>query len=78
MQTIYLSFDREMTYATELDSGITKSKIIPFAATRMDLEIVILSEVSHKEKYCTISLKCKILKYGTNELKYKTEIESQM
>ena len=39
-----------MTYATELDSGITKNKIIPFAATRMDLEIVILSEVSHRER----------------------------
>ena len=39
-----------MTYATELDSGITKNKIIPFAATRMDLEIVILSDVSHRER----------------------------
>ena len=46
----------------------------------MDLEIVILSEASQteKDKYHTISLTCGILKNGTSELIYKTEIESQM
>ena len=46
----------------------------------MDLEIVILSEVSQKEKdkYHTVSPVCGIKKNGTNELIYKTEIESQM
>ena len=46
----------------------------------MALEIVILSEVSQteKDKYHMISLKCRILKKGTNELIYKTKIESQM
>ena len=37
-------------YTMEYYSVIKKNKIIPFLATRMDLEIVILSEVSHTEK----------------------------
>ena len=38
--------------------AIKKNKIMPFEATRMDLEIIILSEVSHteKDKYHMISL----------------------
>ena len=48
----------------------------------MDLEIVIMSEVSqtHEDKYRMISLTCRILKKkkGTNELIYKTEVESQI
>ena len=52
-----------------------------FAATWMDLEISILSEVSQteKDKYM-ISLLCGILKKkkkDTNELIYKTEIDPQ-
>ena len=50
-----------------------------FAATWMDLEIIILSEISQteKNKYHVISLKCGILKKDTNELIYKTETDSQ-
>ena len=41
---------------------IKTNKIIPFAATWMDLEIIILSEVSQKEKdkYHMVSLICGI------------------
>ena len=43
-----------------------------FAATWMDLEIIILNEVSQaeKDKYHMISLICRILKNDTNELIY--------
>ena len=34
----------------------TKNKIMPFAATYMELETLILGEVSHKDQYHMISL----------------------
>ena len=49
-------------YIMECYSGIKKNEIMPFIVTRMDLEIVILSEVSQreKEKYHMIWLICRI------------------
>ena len=43
-------------------SAIKKNKVIPFAATWMDLEVIIPSEVSQteKDKYHVISLICGI------------------
>ena len=49
-------------YTMEYYSAIKKNKIMPFAATCMELEIILLSEVSQKEKdkYHMISLICGI------------------
>ena len=46
----------------EYYSVIKKNQILPFAATQMDLEGSMLSEISHtqKDKYCMISLTCGI------------------
>ena len=46
----------------------------------MDLETVIQSEVSQKEKnkYCILTYICGIQKNGTDELVCKAEIETQM
>ena len=38
-------------YTVEYYSAITKNEIMPFAATQMQLEILIPSEASQKEKY---------------------------
>ena len=46
----------------EYYSAIKKNEIMPFTATWMDLEMIMLSEVSYKEihKYHTISFTCEI------------------
>ena len=58
-----MSIDRGMDkedmvhMSVEYYSAVKKNKIMPFAATRMDLESIVLSEVSQteKEKYCMVS-----------------------
>ena len=54
--------------------------IMPFAAIWMDLETILLSKISQteKDKRHMTSHICDILKDDTNELIYKTEVESQM
>ena len=65
----------------EYYSAIEKDEIMLFAATWMDLEIMILSEVNQteKDKYHMILLICGIFKKNdTNELIYKTETDLQI
>ena len=52
------------TYTMEYYSAIKKNKILPFEAMWMDLESILLSEVSQteKDKYHIISLICGIVK----------------
>ena len=47
----------------EYYSAIQKNEILPFAITWMDLEGIMLSEISQteKDKYCMLSLICEIL-----------------
>ena len=54
---------------------LSHKKIMPFAATRMEPETLILSEVSQKEKdkYHMISLISGFLTYGTNEPFHRKE-----
>ena len=60
-------------------SAIKKNEIMPSAATRMDLEIIILSEVkSDRERQMSYDITyIWNLKYDTNELIYKTKTDSQ-
>ena len=52
---------------------------MPFAAIWVDLEAILLSEISQtvKDKHHVISLTCGILKKGPNELICRTETDSQ-
>ena len=63
----------------EYYSALKKNEIMSLAATRMDLEIIILNEVrqKRKDKYHTLSLIFGIQKCDTNELICKMEIDSR-
>ena len=59
-------------------SAIKKNEIMPLAATWMDLEIIILSEVSQKEKDKYHITYMWNLKYDINELISKAESDSHL
>ena len=51
---------------------------MPFATTWMDLETVILSEISQIQRQISYDITyCRIFKNVTNEFIYKSEVESQ-
>ena len=64
-------------YTMEYYSAIKKNEIMPFAATWMDLEIIMLSEVNQTEKDIYRITYMWNLKNDTNELIYKTETDPQ-
>ena len=67
-------------YTMEYSSAIKKNELMPVAATWMDPEIVILSEVKpdrERQTSCDITCIWKLKKKDTNELIYKTEIDPQ-
>ena len=67
-------------YTMEYYSAIKRNETVPFAETWMDLETVIQSEVSQKEKTkChVLTHTCGIQKNGTDELICKAKVESQI
>ena len=62
-------------YTMEDYLALEKNEIMPIAATRTDLEIIILSEVRQRQTYYITYMWS--LKNDTNELIYKTETGSQ-
>ena len=71
---IYLLLD---IYTAEHYSIMKKNEIMPFATTLMDLEMIIVSEVSQKKRINILSLICRVQKIDTNELVCKAETDSQ-
>ena len=67
-------------YTKEYCSTIKMNEIMPFAATWIDIEIIILSEVSQTKTkiiWCRLYVQSKKEK-DINEFIYKTEIEPQI
>ena len=66
-------------HTMEYYSAIKNNEIMPFAATWMDLEMIVLSKISQTEKDNTMRyhLHAESKKNDTNEFIYKTETDSQ-
>ena len=64
-------------YTMDYYSVIEKKKVLPFSAKQMDLQNIMLSEMSKKCKYYTISFTCELLTNNTNESIYEIEVDSQ-
>ena len=71
--------DKYVVLCNGILSAIKKNEIMSFAAIWMDLESVILSEVSQTEKvkYCDIPYMWNLKSNDTNELTSKTETSLQ-
>ena len=66
-------------YPVEYYPTIKKKETVPFEATRMDPEGIMLSEIqsqAEKDKYCKISLICELKKNLVNTTKKKQIQES--
>ena len=62
-------------FMMEYYSAIEKNEIMPLAATWMDPETVMLSEV-REEEYCMTSIMGNLKRNDTNELIYKIDSQS--
>ena len=79
--SINRGMDKEMVHVYNGILFSHKNEIMPFTATWMALEIVVLSEINQteKDKYDIIQYPLYVeSKMDTNELTYKTEIEFQI
>ena len=65
-------------YTMEYYSAIEKNEIMPFAATWMDLEIIILSKVRERQISYEITNMWSLVKNGTEKLPDKTESDSKI
>ena len=70
----------QFIYTREYYSAIKRNEIVSFAETQIDLETVIQSEISQKEKnkYCVLMHIYGIQKNSTDEPIYRKEMEMQM
>ena len=66
-------------YTMKCYKTLKMNETMPLAAPWVELDIIILSQVSQKEKdkYNMISLLCRILQNDTHDLIYKIEMDSQ-
>ena len=66
------------THTVEYYSAIKKNEAMPLAATWMHQEIIILSQMSERERQIQYDIPSLWnLKYDTNKLIYKTKTDSQ-
>ena len=70
LQPYWLGHRLGLLYIMEYYSAIKKNERMPFAATRMDLEIIIQSEVSQRQISYDITYIWSLKKKDTNELIY--------
>ena len=64
-------------YALEYDSATKENETMPFEAPLMDLEMIILRDVSQRKTNIICCHIRGIFKNDTNELRYKTETDSE-
>ena len=67
-------------YTIEYYSTIEKNEVLPFAATWMDLEGIMLSEINQteKDKYCIYHLHVEAKKIQQTSIYNKKETDSQI
>ena len=59
-------------------SGLKTNEILPFAATCMDIQNIMLNEISQRRTNAIFILYMRNLKNNTNEYICKTETDSQL